>query len=495
MAETHGRSATAWFAVDRRGLAKLLERRGKQFILYELLQNAWDENTTHVDVRLERLPGGMARLEVEDDNPEGFADLSHSFTLFAESVKKSDATKRGRFNLGEKLVLALCSEASIKSTKGEVIFGPHGRTERRARREKGTLFSAALKLNAVEFAAFAEAANTLLPPVGIKTTFDGCELPTREVLASIEDVLPTEIADADGNLRATTRKTTVEVIEPLDGERPMLYELGIPVVESDRWHINVMQKVPLNMDRDNVTPSYLGRVRALVADHMTQHLSVEDANAAWVSDAMTRHGDEMSAEMINRVADLRFGSKRVIYDPSDPEANSLAVTKGFTVVHGGSMNRAEWDAVRRVGAILPAGQVTPSPKPFHPDGRPLREEPAEKWTEGMRAFRGYAGRMGLALLGTAVDVTIANDPGWHYLGAYGSGKLWVNVARAGRKWFDGPLAAINDFLIHEFGHHFEVNHLSDGYYNALSRLGSQMTQLALDEPGLFKRALTGTANQ
>jgi 3-(3-hydroxy-phenyl)propionate hydroxylase len=32
------------------------------------------------------------------------SDLTHAFTLFAESAKKGDAEKRGRFNLGEKLV-------------------------------------------------------------------------------------------------------------------------------------------------------------------------------------------------------------------------------------------------------------------------------------------------------------------------------------------------------------------------------------------------------
>lgn len=51
-----------WFEVDKQGLAKLLERRGKQFILYELIQNAWDENTTRVDVTLARPSGRMAYL-------------------------------------------------------------------------------------------------------------------------------------------------------------------------------------------------------------------------------------------------------------------------------------------------------------------------------------------------------------------------------------------------------------------------------------------------
>ena len=94
------------FLVDKKGLAKLLERRGKAFILHELLQNAWDENTTRVDVTAEWLGDRTVRVTVVDDKPEGFADLTHAYTLFAESAKKTDPTKRGRFNLGEKLVIA-----------------------------------------------------------------------------------------------------------------------------------------------------------------------------------------------------------------------------------------------------------------------------------------------------------------------------------------------------------------------------------------------------
>lgn len=477
-----------WFAVDRRGLAKLIESRGKPFILYELAQNAWDEDTTNVEIVLKRIRGSIAELIVTDDNPAGFVDLAHAFTLFAESAKKADATKRGRFNLGEKLVLALCEQARISSTKGTVIFDSKGRREQRsATTTSGTVFSATLKLTASEFAEFEQAAQRLLPPTTVNTSFNGSAIEPRPVLASIEAVLPTVISDGEGVLRPTSRMTSIEVVEPAEGETPMLYEMGIPVVEHDsRWHINVGQKVPLNMDRDNVTPSYLGKVRALVTEHMADALSVEDANSAWVRDAVTRHGETMAPETITRLADLRFGEKRVAFDPSDPEANALAVTRGFTVVHGGSLNRAEWDAVRRTGAILPAGQVTPSPKPFSPDGEPLKLQPASKMTDAMKWFVAYAQRIGFALLDAKVNVTVANDIGWRFAGAYGPGSLTVNVARVGYAWFDST-ARINEFLIHEFGHHYSGNHLSEEYHDALSRLGAQLTQLALENPDLFKR--------
>jgi hypothetical protein len=49
--------------------------------------------------------------------------LSHAFRLFAESAKITNPEQRGRFNLGEKLVLALCDEITIRKTKGGLRLG------------------------------------------------------------------------------------------------------------------------------------------------------------------------------------------------------------------------------------------------------------------------------------------------------------------------------------------------------------------------------------
>ena len=120
-----------WFEVDKAGLAKLMAGRSKAFVLYELLQNAWDQNVTRVDVTVEPAAGTRhAPITVTDDDPDGFADLRDAYTLFAESRKKGNAAQRGRFNLGEKLVLALAKSAWIETTTGAVEFGERGRHAR-----------------------------------------------------------------------------------------------------------------------------------------------------------------------------------------------------------------------------------------------------------------------------------------------------------------------------------------------------------------------------
>jgi hypothetical protein len=132
----------SWFDVDRKGLAKLIENRGKVFLLHELLQNALDTGCKNISMVLTPIEGQAAcDLIVCDDHPDGFKDISHAYTLFAESEKKSDPTKRGRFNFGEKIVLALCESACIFSTTQAVAFDPDGkRRTLRRRTAEGSVF-------------------------------------------------------------------------------------------------------------------------------------------------------------------------------------------------------------------------------------------------------------------------------------------------------------------------------------------------------------------
>jgi len=142
------------FEVSREGLRKLVRRRGLAFVIHELAQNAWDSCATRVSIRLEPIAGQAAcTLVVEDDDPEGFRDFSHAWTFFAESEKKSDVQKRGRFNIGEKLVIAACDWAEIHTTKGKVCFDGDERSEFMRpcdRREGGTVFTGKIRMTRYE---------------------------------------------------------------------------------------------------------------------------------------------------------------------------------------------------------------------------------------------------------------------------------------------------------------------------------------------------------
>ena len=103
-------------------------------------------------------------------------------------------------------------------------------------------------------------------------------IPPRVPIVQFEVTLPTLIADKEGVMKPTSRKTAVRLYEPAEGETATIYEMGIPVVETgDRFHVDVQQKVPLNMDRDNVTPAYLRAIRVAVLNATHDRITGEDA--------------------------------------------------------------------------------------------------------------------------------------------------------------------------------------------------------------------------
>jgi hypothetical protein len=492
-------AADRWFEVSRFGLSKLLERRSPEWIVYELAANAFDTAATAVDITLERV-GRVVRIVVTDDDPDGFVDLTHAYTLYGESPKKGDPTKRGRFDRGEKLVLARCDVAEIASTTGTVRFDGKGRHRLRRKLAAGSRFTGEMRMTVEEYEACLRGARLMIPPRNVATRINGEPLPPREPLASIRATLPTEFAGADGVLRRSARQTVVEVYEPRAGETPTLYEMGLPVVETgDRYHYSVQMRVPLSMDRDNVTPGYLAQVRAVVLEHMADHLDAQDVNETWVKDAMQTHGADLPGSVVERVLDLRFGDRRVAFDPSDIESNARAVAAGYTVVYGSQMSREEWDAARRTGTIQPAGRVTPTPKPFSADGKPLAMIDAASQTPAMRSFVGYVERIGSRLIKSdlpadrgawliqRVVCDLTADSGWRFAAAYDSGHMIVSWPRVEKAWAAADLVRVNDLLIHEISHHLADSHLSEAFYMALSYFGAKLTQLALDEPALFDK--------
>jgi hypothetical protein len=164
----------SWLEIDRGGLAKLMEGRPKSFILNELVSNAWDEATREVKIIVAPASTrGYINIYVEDDNPEGFKNLSHAYTLFAESSKKGNAEQRGRFNLGEKLVLALARTAWIETTTGAIEFSSDYRRPMHTKRNRGSLVMVEIKATKAEMDEIITSASRLIPPPGIKTTVNG----------------------------------------------------------------------------------------------------------------------------------------------------------------------------------------------------------------------------------------------------------------------------------------------------------------------------------
>lgn len=470
-----------WFEVDRKGLRNILAHNGPGFVLTELLQNAVDEDgVTHVKLSLRHLGGRKgAHLVVSDDAPNGFADLSHAWTLFAQSAKKNKAEKRGRFNMGEKAVLALCKTASITTTTGCVIFGNKGRTRSTKRTQRGSVFEATVALTAAEVDKALSVVRRCIPPANVIVEVNSDRLRLPRALRTFEETLGTVLADEDGALRPTRRKTTVTVYDVPKCETPMLYEMGIPVVEIDApYWIDVGQKVPLNTQRDNVPPAWKRTLITHVLNAVADDVRGEEAaSATWVTSALGHKA--VSDKAVKRIVKERFGDNVASYDVSDREANNQVIMNGGTVLTGGALPGDVWANVKRANAVKPAGQIAPTPKPFSsdPDATPVKLLDPEKLSVvEARTLRDFT-RWAKQITGRVYKVRFANDAEWRFGGAHSNkgpgtgGSIIINLA--GRRMTRLTADVLSTF-VHEVAHHYESSHLSHEYIRALADVGAEV---------------------
>lgn len=364
---------TSWFTVDKAGLADILERRGKAFAILELVSNAWDaQGVTEVRITTEPCIGSpYVKLMVMDDSPEGWADLGEAHTMFARSRRGADPNKRGRFGLGEKLVLACCRWADIQTTTGTMSFGVNGRSQSPSKIERGTIFIGEIRMSRAELEEAEQVLRKIIPPV--PTYYNGkLIVPSGSVLASVKVKLPTEI-ESDGVLRRTIRETMIDIHTThatAQGETGDILELGVPICDwALPYRVNVRQKVPMNLERDSVTDAFRRAVQVAVFNTMADHITGDMAAEPWAEEAM---GDSRAQpEAVRAVFEERFGDRVVVATPNDPMANAQAAAQGMTVLSGGVLGASAWGNVRKYVEPVSASQAFPSSKPKDQTGRPV----------------------------------------------------------------------------------------------------------------------------
>jgi hypothetical protein len=214
------------FEIDVQNMRKIMSARDKIFIIREMVQNAWDEDITRVDILLTPPDeNGHSTLRVTDDSPTGWISLQHAYTMYAESSKANDPTKRGRFNEGEKAVICLAIEASVTTMNGQVCFDQHHRWMGDKKRKRGSEFFMKFELTEKEYFDVCRKSRLLIPPRDITTVFNGVEIPKQAPFQMFDARLRTPI-----NGRNEPRKAEVRLYDVRPGEA-WLYEMGIPVVE------------------------------------------------------------------------------------------------------------------------------------------------------------------------------------------------------------------------------------------------------------------------
>jgi hypothetical protein len=290
---------------------------------------------------------------------------------------------------------------------------------------------------------------------------------------------------------------------PRTGEVAMIYEMGIPIVElgDDKWHVNVMQKVPLSRDRDNVNPGYLRKIHQGVLNAKFGELTTaEDAAAAWVRDAVS--SPKSSDDAVKHVMGVRFGENHVTRDVRDKGSANEAVSQGYRVIEGGSLTSGEWARYKAVkdengeSVLKTSAQVTPTdvvgPIPAN------EIIPRDGWTLAMLAYANLIETISPKLINKLVVVQYIDDEDNHievcfnknFIGNRSKkgykrefGNMTVNLA------YHDPASAYENYslLLHELAHDVvESNdHLHHDFYDTVNELGAKLAVLIQDEPELF----------
>ena len=476
------------FEVSTEGLRDLQSGREPWRLAKELISNAWDESTTLCDVRLESISPKKAVLTVYDDGG-GFASIEDAWTLMAYTPKRSNPNVRGRFNIGEKEILSVAIDATIR-TSGKIISFPKGggRTVTPDRKkQKGTHIFCTLPWGPNQVEETIKALRELMPPKGIDYQVNRLKIDYRAPDRVIEGILDTVLASKGPNqpLRNTRRKTDIEIYRSnIDQSQNggKLLEMGIPIQSIHcPYFINIMQKIPLPPNRDAVRDSYLREVYAIVLNAMADE--VPDQAAGWVSMALEHKTIE--PEAVKTVIRRRFGDKVVLWS-SDQEANEKALNAGYEVIHARSLGSEV------AGTMQSAGLEHASDIFRTPGGADYKDKyiDVEKWTDDMYKMANFARRLCKELLGFECKVAFYSDITSQYgaVWVFGS-QLHYNIGKLGYKWFktDGKYHAPDQIglNIHEMAH-VEGNGHMFGYQDKLEELAGKAVLLAIVKPEIFE---------
>jgi hypothetical protein len=461
----------AWFEVSREGLKELQAGKPKHFIARELIQNAWDEQIK-VCLFNASWEKGIAMIEVVDDNPTGFRDITDAFILFKTTTKRSDPSKRGRFNIGEKQVLSMCEKAIISTTKGTVIFDKKGRVMLRLKKNSGSEIKVWVKMSENDLNEIVEIVKRYLVPEAIKFIVNGEVIKYHKPYKTIQITLGTE-NETNGVFTKTQRKTFVDIHKT---NKAILYEMGLPVTEIDcQFSIDVQQKVPLSIDRDTVPVSYLKALYAEVLNVTYDDVEEDNSSNTWVRQAMA--DKRISGEAVKEVVEKRYGDKVVVANPFDPVANDDALAHGYNVIRGAELSKEEWANVRNANAIKSSTQLF---------GRDFGTSIVYVPDENMLKVALLAKKIAKKLLDINLGVDFYTSDDITVLASFGNNQLSFNVTKLGKRFFDIPVSEeIIDLIVHELGHS-AGHHTEESYHKCITKMTGQLVMIALTDKSFYK---------
>jgi hypothetical protein len=291
-----------WFELSEEGWRRSNRARPLGQLVREALQNAFDQRARKVKVRLEE-----AEVRIEDDAPAGLARDEFAFTVFL-GEKDTPPTWRGRKGRGLKEMIASSDRAEVETVGRTLVFDEGGRHVKPNSRRAGTCLRLFRSTPESEREAALQLLRLTLPPPGVELVINGRTVRPPRAKDSLEECVLETVELHRGVECYVERATRVDLYHPRPGEKPHLFELGLPVEPHHLpWHVDVQQRIPLAAERDAARDSYKRTLAAILLESLAPELGRQELSGAWVVEVLSHFtlGEEALGAYVDKVLPVR----------------------------------------------------------------------------------------------------------------------------------------------------------------------------------------------
>ncbi|MEQ1840096.1 MAG: ATP-binding protein, partial [Verrucomicrobiales bacterium] len=336
---------TGWLEISTEGFASFNSSRKPGHLVKELVQNAFDAiGDKPGDVYLDYQHNGREFIVECRDTGEGMLDLEAIRVVYL-TFKKDSHLKRGRFGRGFKEVLSIASWAIVESGNN----GLHFTVENGKQIAKsvtlqppitGTVVRMALPFSEEAAAELDAYFGAFLVPRHISFYLNGRVVGLREPKHVVEVSLTTEVYHGESHSwRKPKRAAQIELVPTRQPEEAMIYEMGIPVADAEwavPFHVNVLQRVPMNPNRDALASGYVKSVHAAALPVLLPDLDETEATQDWVGTAGVACDEDVQKAIVTKA----FGTEAVRFVPTmgKRDFNDDAERVGAVIVRTNQMS-------------------------------------------------------------------------------------------------------------------------------------------------------------
>lgn len=454
--------------IDSGGYKRQMKEVEPFRVVQEIIANSFDEDSVKtINVYLQQ-NNGLVTVKVIDDG-DGFIDVQDVYTMYKHSYKRRLKNKLGKFNLGEKQFFILCENGYIKTKNQLIEFTGEQRSEDEIDYPKGTEVYGEFDWSATELKEMLRMLHKLIVKTGKKLYINDTPVRQLEWFKGIADIsLWSEIEDDRQVMRRIKSITLVDLYKIKENERPWLYSLGIPIQElkhSIEWHVNVLQKIPLGIERDKVSESWLIDLYAEILNKATDVITKDNAGSKWVTVAMSKSTPE-SAKF---VLENHLGTSQIfVPSTTDYHANEAVLNNGGKLLRDGFFDRETRNHLKEMEILKVSTDVYAS-------SSSERCEPATILPE-MIIFEKIVKAIAKDTIKKEIDINFVNSDSSHNAW-YGNNSITFNVENLDKNFFKDFTHYGVGLIIHELSHdkeHHEgenVPHYTKEFISELERIG------------------------